>query len=367
MSAPLRVRRRPHKRRRPFNLELMYASPAAGAGGLSTAGAPHLFPPEPESARSALVSGSLSILIHGAIMAALILAAALAPVDEIIKVTLIREKPGAKEEPAPAPKRLIPRRAMQRTATRQVVQQVIQPVIAQPVIAQVMQMAQVNNSVPTEIARNQAVAKTVTARTQTVSAVQMNYSQSGPTAVRVAGIQAPQAVYTGPQVLDTHQVVAVDQQFVNYAVDAQQVYDPQAELSADQIDMSTLGIDIETNVSDSMLDGQGTGGNGKSIGTVDCDSSAPVVRYRIGIRDRTVARWKEPLDTPSGSSVKIRFQLDASGSATKVAFLRATTDALGDSAVRALRDASPFPAMNDAVRSCIADKSMIATFSVRSD
>jgi len=362
MSAPLRFRRRHHRRRRPLDLQLLYASPAAA--GSAAVIAPHLFPPEPESTRSALVSGSLSLLIHGAIMAALIVAAALAPVDDIIQVTLIREKPGAKEEPAPAPRRLIPRRAMQRSAAPQVVQQIVRPVIAQPVTAQVMEMAQVSNLVPTDIVRQQASAKTVTARTETVARVQMNYSQSGPTAVRVAGIQAPRAIYTGPQVVETRAPVAVAQQFVNYAANAQQEFDPQAELSANQMDMSALGIDIETDMSDSMLDGQGTGGNGTAIGTVECRNSAPVLRYYEFIRKRTLARWETPLGTMPGEEVLLRFELDASGSATKIEFRRTTSDALGDTAVRALRESSPFPAMNDSVKGCLAGTTLRATFTV---
>ena len=368
MSASLHVRRRPRKRRTPFDLEALFASPArAGAAGGLAADGPSLLPPEPESARSTLVSGSLSLLLHGAIIGALILAAALAPVDEIIPVTIIREKPGSKEEPAPAPRRVVPRRAVARTAAPQVVQQVTaQPVVAQPVVAQVVQMAQVNQSAPTEIARQQTVAQTVTAQTQTQTAtrVQMNYSKTGPTAVRVAGLQAPQAVYTGPQVVETRAPVAVSQEFVNYAANAQQVYDPQAELSAEQMDMGAMGIEIETSVADSLLEGRGTGGNGKAIGTVACNNSAPVHRYYALIKDKTLSRWEVPPDTPSGEEVKLRFELDASGSATKVEFIRATSPALGDSAVRALRESSPFPAMNDAVRGCLADTPLRAKFSV---
>jgi hypothetical protein len=369
MSASLHVRRRPHKRREPFDLEAFFASPAtAGAGGIAADG-PSLLPPEPEGARSTLVSGSLSLLLHGAIMGALILAAALAPVDEIIPVTILREKPGSKEEPAPAPRRVVPRRAVARTAAPQVVQQVTaQPVVAQPVTAQVVQMAQVNQSAPTDIARQQTVAKTVTAKTQTQTPtkVQMNYSQTGPTAVRVAGLQAPQAAYAGPQVVEARAPVAVSQEFVNYAANAQQVYDQQTELSAEQMDMDAMGIEIETAVADSLLEGQGTGGNGKAIGTVPCKNSAPVHRYYSFIKERTLARWDVPPGTPSGEEVKLRFELDSSGSATKVEFIHATNDALGDSAVRALRESSPFPAMNDAVRGCLADTPLRAKFSVPS-
>jgi hypothetical protein len=365
MSASLQIRRRPHKRRAPFDLEAFFAAPKA-SGGLAADG-PSLLPPEPESARSTLVSGSFSLLLHGAIMGALILAAALAPVEKLIPVTIIREKPGAKEEPAPAPRRVVPRRAVARTAAPQVVQQVTaQPVVAQPVTAQVVQMAQVNQSAPTQISRQQAVAKTVTAQTQTATKVQMNYSTTGPTAVRVAGIQAPQAAYTGPQVVATRAPVAVSQDFVNYAANAQQVYDPQAQLSAEQMDTGAMGIEIETSVADNMLEGQGTGGNGKAMGTVACNASAPVHRYYALIKERTLSRWGVPPGTPSGEEVKLRFELDSSGSATKVEFIRATSEALGDSAVRALRESSPFPAMNDAVRDCLADTPLRAKFSVPS-
>ena len=227
-------------------------------------------------------------------------------------------------------------------------------------------MAQLNTSVPTEIARQQAVAKTVSARVQTVATVQMNYSQTGPSVVRVAGLQAPRAVYTGPQTVDARAPVAVAHQFINYAANAQAVGDEQAELSADQMDMSALGIEIETAVSNSFLDGQGTGGNGKAIGTVSCNTSAPVLRYYEFIRKRTVDRWTLPPNIPSGEEVVLRFMLDSSGSATMVESISASSEALGRSAVRALRDSSPFPAMNDAVRPCLDSLRLRATFTVPS-
>ena len=66
---------------------------------MNTSPAPSFEIGEPADGRGALVSGSLSVLLHGSILAFLALSAWLAPevVEEIIPVRIIREAP----EPPP--------------------------------------------------------------------------------------------------------------------------------------------------------------------------------------------------------------------------------------------------------------------------
>ena len=105
------IRRMEHK-----NLELPQLQNLDGSGSqakrqkandmamaLAGASAPHLGMPEPQSARSALVSGSLSLLAHGVLLGALVIFAWLNPdiVEKVIPVTIVKEAPGSNEEPAP--------------------------------------------------------------------------------------------------------------------------------------------------------------------------------------------------------------------------------------------------------------------------
>jgi TonB family protein len=60
--------------------------------------------------------------------------------------------------------------------------------------------------------------------------------------------------------------------------------------------------------------------------------------------------------------VTLRFRLDVAGSASNVAVDRADDNALGASAVDALRSASPFPPMPDEIR-CLSLVPIVGTFS----
>jgi len=74
-------------------------------------------------------------------------------------------------------------------------------------------------------------------------------------------------------------------------------------------------------------------------------------------------RWQVPEGVPEGTTVALRFVLDSSGAATQIEFVGDTTPALGNSAIAALRAASPFATMDDNVR-CLAGKKLSGKFSV---
>jgi hypothetical protein len=78
------------------------------------------------------------------------------------------------------------------------------------------------------------------------------------------------------------------------------------------------------------------------------------------VQARTLERWVLP---PSVSAGQYHVALlDVAGSASNVSLVRASDNALGLSAVDALRSASPFPAMPDSAR-CLMRVPITATFS----
>ncbi len=109
--------------------------------------------------------------------------------------------------------------------------------------------------------------------------------------------------------------------------------------------------------------GEGTGGTGTALGVVRCMESAFVLRYIDVIEGRTKKRWQVPEGTADDAKVVLGFTLDSSGAATKIGFQGDAQPALGNSAVAAMRAASPFPPMDDNVR-CLAGKKLRGIFTV---
>ena len=80
------------------------------------------------------------------------------------------------------------------------------------------------------------------------------------------------------------------------------------------------------------------------------------------VKQRTYERWVLPPGVDAGRKVTLRFHIDVAGSASKVSIVAAEDNALGASAVDALRAAAPFPPMSDEVR-CLAGQRIKGTFS----
>ena len=117
---------------------------------------------------------------------------------------------------------------------------------------------------------------------------------------------------------------------------------------------------VNTNIGDGYMDGAGgTGRGGVAMG--DCYKLPEVRQYLDAVRVRTLARWQLPPRVPPNQSVALKFKIDPAGSATRVEVVDAANRALGQSAVDALRSASPFPAMAGRVR-CLAREPITATF-----
>ena len=79
------------------------------------------------------------------------------------------------------------------------------------------------------------------------------------------------------------------------------------------------------------------------------------------VQDRTIHRWILPPGVSTGERVRLRFHLDAAGSASKVSLVETSDNALGASAVDALRAAAPFPSMPENVR-CLSQIPIVGTF-----
>jgi TonB family protein len=118
---------------------------------------------------------------------------------------------------------------------------------------------------------------------------------------------------------------------------------------------------VDTKVGEGML--RGSGGTGESVvSETACFQKPEVQAYLSQVQSRTLERWVLPPSVSADQQVTLRFKLDVAGSASNVSLVRASDNALGLSAVDALRSASPFPAMPDSAR-CLMRVPITATFS----
>lgn len=360
-----------HPRRRRVGL-LSSGSVGASLGDFAAAGhTPNLAMPEPEDRRSALIAGSLTTLLHGLVLGILVLLAWLAPpVEQLIEVRIIRELPGSDAEPAPARKIIQPRarpRTVQTAARRVTPQAVAQPRMMNVAPQQLNLNALKQAAAPQAVQRRQVVSQRTQARSidQRRVASDLDLSKLRDVAVVPTDLEAPVVDTDGPRQIDPGAAVQAPQNFavvppvddVDYASAA-----PVEVVSDQDLSPDTGSWDFDTDVG-VYAGGAGTGGTGTAVGVVRCFESAYVNRYLDVVKQRTEKRWQVPAGVPDNAQVKLRFVLDSSGAATQVEFVGETEAALGNSAVAALRAASPFPPMDDNVR-CLAGKKLSGTFSV---
>lgn len=369
MTAPEFTRRRkaPHRHRRVAD-----ALRNAGAAPVTAGPAPDLSMREPEGAQRTVVSGSIAALLHAAAVAALIGFAAAAPevVEELTReVKILKELPGSNN---PAPRQVSARRvSTPRAAARQVAR--AEPVKAVPVEAKALTLDQLEAAkAPKQLDRRAAESKRVEAKnTARVEAQSVDLSQIKPIDVSTdlkapkVDIQVPKAIVQGEAI-----EMSAPQVFESFVEASSAEYSDQA-LDGETLAAGTAGVDsrfaetgIEFDGYTDYGDGQVGGVAGGEPGTVACMDSAFVGRYLDRVEDRTYRRWVIPPGTAPGIRVVLRFELDASGSVTRVSADGSTNETLATSAVQALRSASPFPAMDDAVR-CLDGKRLKSTFITR--
>lgn len=331
---------------------------------------------EPESSRRTLLSGSLAALLHLGALGLLILAASLAPVidENLIPVQLLHPETPEAEEPAPAPKALAERRSLEYAPARAVAPQIVNPrVIADAVPAvnaDALKMdALASSAAPTQITRSTAVV-------ERVSAVQSPFSARA-TAVDVARVGAP--VVRGPVKVTAPVGPSVGPRAVTVADAGTSIGTATLEIgegssvregvvsTRDVIGSPTgpLLVSVDTEVGEGFLrgasGGTGTGTGRSSAASTSCLQRPEVRAYMDQVRERMLARWKLPPGVPADQTVKLRFSLDVAGSASSIDLIRATSNALGASAVDALRAASPFPPLPDRAR-CLAQFGLTGTF-----
>jgi hypothetical protein len=113
-------------------------------------------------------------------------------------------------------------------------------------------------------------------------------------------------------------------------------------------------------VGEGLMDGSGgTGEGGVSFG--QCFTRPEVQEYWNVVHRRMRSRWVLPPDVPANQEIRLRFSLDAAGSAHGVELVAGGDPRLGKSAVDALRSAAPFPPMGDRVR-CLSGAPIVGTF-----
>jgi TonB family protein len=183
-------------------------------------------------------------------------------------------------------------------------------------------------------------------------------------------LKAPVVKYEAPRQIAPGEAVELSapKAFQGYVETGAVQYADQSTSSA-QLTSDTMGVARQ--FADVAIDfdpaggeysgGGGLGGTAGVPGTVPCMESSYVDEYLRTVKSRTESRWNVPPGVPLGAKVVLRFELDASGSATRVSADGAEHPDFGASAVQALREASPFPAMSDAVR-CLDGKRLNATF-----
>ena len=376
----LRPRRaRHHGRKRPRRK--LGPAFAAGAPRSATPGselAARLGMREPESMRHAMVSGSLSLLAHGAAVATLAISAWYAPevAEELIPVRIIKDTTPA-PEPAPARRVVVPKRTLaarsrlptQVARTQPVARPTVQQVTAaRPTVANIDTAA-----APTQLQQRQITSQRVVAQRTLVatSPSAVGVAQFSVPAVAPTDLEAPQAAVTGPtRVAPVERVdVVAPQAFSNAPATAPTDY---AEGTAATSAVAALphaesgvGIDSDTAFA---LEGTGgvQGGRGTAAAGIPCDQRESVHVYVRRMSARVEAEWKRfelPKDLPADAKVKLAFVLDESGTARDIEVRSAPSPELGESCQRALVAASPFPAMTGNER-CLAGRRRVATFSV---
>ena len=328
--------------------------------------------PDEEGQRRRLVTAFLAALLHFGALGFLLLMAYLAPdlTEKLIPVQLLKEEP---QKQAAAPKALAERRPLPFSPQIQAIApQIVNPHIiaeASPVIqAEALQMDAVNTTAaPVQIASASSVV------VERVSAVN-SFAHATAAAVDVSGVAAPVVrgpvrinAPVGPSVGPRKVVAATVARTVGTAL---QIGSGNGSSVAEGVisNRDVVGspdgmvvVSVDTAIGDGLL--RGTGGDGQSVVSQSaCMGRAEVNTYLAGVRNRMLDRWILPPGLSSNQKVTLRFRIDAAGSSSNISVVRTDDNALGASAVDALRSASPFPPMPDRAR-CLTRVPIVGTFS----
>jgi hypothetical protein len=345
---------------------------AAVSAGHSTVAFPGSAMPEPVGARERVVSSGASLLLHGAMIFALVLVARLAPeelVEELIEVQRLEEP--SEQEPAPRPRAIAESAARFDPAPMALAPQIVNPTVIQQRVpdlqAQPVQVAEIAPVLaPREIApiaapHVDAVRAFEAPVAATAAPVQIDTKApalSGP-----VEFQAPAGTLAGPRQVVTggNTVGIADPTALGTGSSVRE------GIASDRdVHGAKTGERASVNVAVGPGGGRGTGGEGTGPGGVsfdDCMRRPEVQGYIARLKERVLARWR---GTPAGLATgafkaTLGFRLDPSGSASEIELVSAQDPGVGRSAADAMRAASPFDLMGPEVR-CLAGNRFNATF-----
>jgi hypothetical protein len=346
------------------------AAPPAGVD--PSADFPGLDVDPTSSRRGRVLSSGFSLAMHAGLLAALLLAAWLTPVEEIeelIELQRVQDEV-AKQEPAARP-RVVAERASPvfDPAAMAVAPQIVNPVVVQqraPVVAaqkiDVESVAAV--TAPTEIARAAPVVVEQARAYQSVAPVVTQPLAVEGVAPAVRGPVehvAPVGIQSGPKQVASGSTAGVaDARALGSGSSVKE-----GIVSGRDVHGAESGARAEVHwaVGSGNLRGGG-GGDGNGPGGVsldDCMRRPEVGAYMERVRQRMLDRWALPAEVRGNQLVQLRFVLDPAGTATRVELVSSQDARLGQSAVDALRAASPFDHMPDRVR-CLAGGPLVGTF-----
>ncbi len=360
----------------------------------------------PDERRRRWLSGWLSLLIHGGLVAGIVLYAWLNPavIDEVIPVQLLKEEapkpkpkpapppvaklepkpqpapspapappkerpaPVPKKDPAPAPKAL----AERRTPTFAPQAQALPPQVVNPsVVAKAApaidakKLAGVGAAVaPREIAHPTSVAS-VSPLPSIAPAQASKIDLGGASAPALRGpnaAAAPVGQSVGPrQVVTSGNTVGTGTAVSNTGGSSVREGIVTGRDVLGSPNAPPLAS-IDTRVGSGNLRGDGGTGAGQGGGGGGACLDTPEVQaYQEQLRLRMYNRWTLPDGVESNQSVSIRFKLDAAGSVLAADVVGGGDPRLNRSALDALRSASPFPPMSGRVR-CLAGQSFTGIF-----
>jgi TonB family protein len=363
-------RRRPRKT--PMKTRRFGGALAAGGGGGAAIEFPGIDFEEKGDRKGRLAGAGISALLHGALLAGLVLLAALNPEvrEEIIELQLMKEPPAKKTDPAPARRVVAERRSSNFAPQAQALKaDVVNPkvVARRTTVSSDTLRVEAPSAVvaPRQVTRARVVTQRVTAVAPVGMVdradVKVASDAAAPT-LRQASVTGPTGPSVGPrQIVAKGDSIGTGPSMIIGLGDTSSVRDGIAS-NRDVLGSSTGPrlANVNTAIGDGLMDGSGGDGRG-GVAMGDCYKLPEVRQYLDAVRVRTLARWQLPPKVAPNQSVALKFKIDPAGSATRVEVVDAADRALGQSAVDALRSASPFPAMAGRVR-CLAREPITATF-----
>lgn len=383
MSQQFTIRRRRAKRRGRPKRPVAAAFQRPASGGAAAMAYPGYTEIRDEDSRRRFLTGSLAALLHLSGFAVLLLLASLAPdlEEKIIPVQILKEEPPPPPEepaePAPAPKALAERRPLPfDPAVQAVAPQVVNPHVmaeaAPSVRAEALEMDSVRTvKAPADIQHTTRVVDRVSAVDSSVRprATHVDVSRvAGPVVRGPTHVDAPAGPSVGPRRVQAAEVGTTMGTAPMKVGSGTGSSVKEGVLSGRDVVGSPDGalvMAVDTTIGEGLLRGSTPGGSGTGPAEVSnskCIQLPEVVAYLAEVEKRTVSRWNLPPGVEADRKVTLRFHIDAAGSASRVSIVRAEDNALGASAVDALRAAAPFPAMPEAAR-CLARVPIVGTFS----